>query len=144
VLTANPRVADALDAASIGFLTAVNLSGQPQTSPVWFLRDGDDLIVYSRPGTPRIASIAANPKVDLTLRGDRHGNGRLTVEGHAAVDPTLAPAHEFPGYLEKYGERLTENDWAPEGFAADYSVGIRIEPTRVISWGLSAVIAAEQ
>jgi hypothetical protein len=41
-----------MDREIIGFLTAVAPSGQPQTSPVWYIRDGDRLVVYNRPDRP--------------------------------------------------------------------------------------------
>ena len=50
--------------------------------------------------------------------------------GSAAVtdDP---PAHEIPEYIEKYADFIARNSWTPESFAADYSVPMRIEATRL-------------
>ena len=45
MLTSNTALAEALDSAIIGFLTAVDGRGQPQTTPVWYIRDGGDLVV---------------------------------------------------------------------------------------------------
>ncbi len=143
MLTGNPRVIEALDRAEVGFLTAVNEEGQPQTTPVWFLRDGDDLIVYNRPATPRLRSLEANPKVALALRGDRKGSGLLTIEGVARIDHDLAPAHMIPAYLDKYHEAIRGLGWSPEEFGADYTVAVRIAVSRVRAWGLTHVIAAE-
>ncbi len=130
--------------ALIGFLTAVNHEGQPQTSPVWFLRDGEDLVVYNRATSPRLRSMARNDRVSLVLRADRHGIGLLTLEGRAAVDESLRPAHEVDGYMAKYGVEIERLGWTPEQFASMYSVGLRIVVTRVRSWDIEQVIAAER
>jgi PPOX class probable F420-dependent enzyme len=143
MITTHDGVAEALDLAHIGFLTAVDSTGQPQTSPVWFLRTGEDLIVYNRPVSPRLASIAANPKVAVTLRADRRGDGMLTLEGRAAVDPALPPADAIEAYIDKYADGIESIGSNPPQFAAEYSVGIRIEVTRVRVFGIEEVIGAE-
>ena len=125
-----------LDREIIGFLTAVNAEGQPQASPVWFLRDGDDIIVYNKAATPRLASVAANPKVSFNLRGDLRASGAVLMEGEARVEPGLPPAKDLPGYVEKYGGEIERLGWTPESFSDDYSVGMRIVITRDRSWGL--------
>ena len=39
MLSDTPGLTDVLDADLVGFLTAVNAKGQPQTSPIWFILD---------------------------------------------------------------------------------------------------------
>ncbi|HJQ77793.1 MAG TPA: pyridoxamine 5'-phosphate oxidase family protein [Acidimicrobiia bacterium] len=125
-----------LDRELIGFLTAVNRSGQPQTSPVWYLRVGDDLVVYNRPGSPRLSSIAANPRVAFTLRGDLRARGGVSLEGQATMAEDLPTAEELPGYVDKYGREIDRLGWTPASFSADYSLGLRIVVTRVRAFGL--------
>ncbi len=136
MLTNRTALATILDRDLIGFLTAVDGDGQPQTSPVWFVRDGDDIVVYNKPDTPRLDSIAANPKVAFNLRGDRAAIGMAVFEGNAVLEPDLPPAEDFPGYVEKYHREIESLGWTPETFSADYSVGIRITVTRVRAGGL--------
>jgi len=139
MVTDQPTLAKILDHDLIGLLTAVDGEGQPQTSPVWFVRDGEDIVVYNKPDTPRLGSIAANPKVSLSLRGDRRGRGAVLIEGIATSEPDLPPAQDFPGYVDKYGREIDRLGWTPESFSSDYSAGIRITPTRTRAWGLDAL-----
>lgn len=139
MLTDNTVLAKALDNDLIGFITAVDESGQPQTSPVWFVRDGEDIIIYNQPETARFNSIAANPKVAFNLRGDRRARGAVIVEGVATKEETLPPPIDFPGYLDKYAREIERLGWTPESFSADYSTGLRLEVTRVRAWGLDAL-----
>ena len=66
----------------------------------------------------------------LHLDGNGKGSDIVVVLGDAAVtdDP---PAHEVPDYVEKYADFIAGNSWTPESFAADYSVPMRIEATRL-------------
>lgn len=140
MLSDDPRIARALDDALIGFVTAVNRAGQPQTSPVWFLREGDELIVYNKAETPRLASIAGNSRIAFTLRGDPKARGGLSLEGRAVEAPDLGPSHELPAYVEKYRGEMERIGWTPETFHDDYPVPIRITVTRVRSWGLDILL----
>jgi len=138
MLTDNAKAAAIIDRDLIGFLTAVNESGQPQTAPVWFWRDGDDLVVYNRPNSPRLTSIAANPKVSFSLRGDIRAAGALILEGTAAIGG-LPAAVDIPEYVAKYESEIERLGWTPEVFSDMYSEGVRITITRVWAWGLDAL-----
>jgi PPOX class probable F420-dependent enzyme len=119
----------------IGWLTTVSPAGRPQPVPVWFLWDGDrSILLYSRPGTRKLANIAANPKVSLNLDSDGIEADIVVVWGEMRVsdDP---PAHEVPEYSEKYRGRIAALSWkTPDVFAADFSVPLRIEITRIHGW----------
>jgi len=107
----------ALDSALIGFLTAVNPQGQPQTSPIWFIRDGEDIVIYNRPTAARLESIDSNDRVTLNLRADRRARSGISLEGGATVDASLPPAIDFPGCVDKYGEEIKRLGWTPESFS---------------------------
>ncbi len=115
----------------IAWLVTVSPRGMPQPSPIWFLWDGaDSLLIYSRPDTPKLRNIAANPRVAVHLEGDGRGGDIIVLLGRAAVteDP---PGDEIPDYVEKYRELIAGNGWTPASFAADYSVPLRVTATRL-------------
>jgi PPOX class probable F420-dependent enzyme len=116
------------------WLTTVSSEGQPQSTPVWFLWDGFTFLVYSRPDTPKLANIASNPKVSVHLDGDAAGNDVATFEGTAEVLRDRPPADQVPAYVEKYSGPIRDLGLTPESFAVDYSVPIRITPTRDRIW----------
>lgn len=136
MLSDNELLAQILDRELIGLLTAVDPSGQPQTAPVWFVRDGDDIVVYNRPDTPRLSSIAVNPKVALTLRGDRRGMGGVSIEASATQDESMPPPQDFPGYLDKYKGEIELIGYTAEEFSVGYGAGVRLVVTRVRAFGL--------
>lgn len=116
------------------WLTTVRPNGQPQTSPVWFLYDDGEFLVYSLPGTARTANLGANPRVSLNLDGNGEGGDIVTIEGIARIDPDAPPSDRMPVYQEKYAASIARNGWTPESFAADYPVAVRIVPKRARVW----------
>jgi len=143
MLTSKTGLAEALDSAIIGFLTAVNGRGQPQTSPVWYIRDEEDLVIYNRPTAARLRSITNNNRVAFNLRADWRAGSGISLEGEAAIDSELPPAVDFPGYVDRYGSEIAGLGWTPESFSSDYAVGLRIIVTRVRDWGVVKLNAGE-
>ena len=133
-LEENSEARDRLATEPIIWLTTVRANGQPQTSPVWFLPAGDELVIYSLPDTARVANIEANPRVALNLDGNGQGGAIVTVEGLARIDKEYPSADEVPAYVEKYRSFMARNGWTPEVFAARYSVPIRVSLTRSRAW----------
>ena len=130
----NPEAARRLDAEPIIWLTTVRGNGQPQTSPVWFLRQADEVLIYSLPDTARVGNIESNPRVALNLDGNGQGGAIVTLEGTARIDSTLPSADQLPAYVAKYREFMARNGWTPEVFASKYSTPIRISLTRGRAW----------
>ncbi len=118
-----------LDDELIIWLTTVNPSGQPQSSPVWFWWDGSEFLVYSLPSA-RVRNVRHNPKVALNLDGNGEGGDIVTIEGIARIDRSGPPASVHTEYVAKYQRKFEQHGWTPEWFASRYSVPIRIEPTR--------------
>lgn len=113
------------------WLTTVTQAGQPQSTPVWFRWDGDTFLIYSQPERPKLRNIENDPKVSLHLVGDPEGEDVITFEGTAAVDPSAPSADRLDGYMEKYAPLIERFGWTPSSMARDYSVAIRVTPTRV-------------
>jgi PPOX class probable F420-dependent enzyme len=113
------------------WLTTVTADGQPQSTPIWFAWDGETFLFYSQPGRPKLANIAGNPKVSLHVVGDVEGEDVVTFEGVATLDPSAPPSDTVPAFLQKYHRLIARFGWTPAGMAADYSVAVRVRPTRV-------------
>lgn len=129
----NAKVRRRLSREIVAWMTTVSPTGQPQTSPVWFLLDGDDIVMYSLE-SPRVRNVEQHPEVSLNLDGDHYGGNVLSIEGEATIDRTIPPADENGAYLNKYRTYIAANRWTPEEFAAGYPVPIRIRINRMRSW----------
>lgn len=118
----------------MAWLTTVDPKGRPQSSVVWFLWQDDELLVYSRPGKPKVSNVEGNPFVSLVLNSDERGNDMVSIEGMARIDPSYPPADRVPAYLDKYRGPIAGLGMTPESFARAYSVPILIRPTRARYW----------
>lgn len=123
-----------LDTDLIGWLTTVDPRGQPQSSAVWFLRVGEELLVFSRADATRLVNLAENPRVAFNLRGDAAGDTIVTIEGAAAVDHGAPTPIDVGPYMAKYGDEIERLGWTHTGFDEDFPVAIRIRVTRVRAW----------
>ncbi|MFI5607295.1 TIGR03667 family PPOX class F420-dependent oxidoreductase [Amycolatopsis sp. NPDC051903] len=129
--TPDPKLIDRA-AEPVAWLTTITPKGRPAPRPVWFVLDGDDIVVFSQPDTAKLRHIAANPEVSFHLNSDEHGGSILVVNGRAQVEE--GKASDAPGYLDKYQSRFAGIGFADAaGFDASYSVRLRIVPER--SWG---------
>jgi PPOX class probable F420-dependent enzyme len=125
------RAARRLREERIAWLTTVSPRGMPQPVPVWFLWDGDaSVLLYSQPDTPKLRNISEHPRVSLHLDGNGRGGDIVVCVGTARItdDPSADQVEE---YLEKYAEPIERNRWTPASFAADYSVPLRIDVSRI-------------
>ena len=118
----------------IGWLTTVGLDGRPYTVPVWFLWDGNAVLIFSQPRKQKIRNLRKNARVTLALDDTKQGEDVVIVEGTAEVLDNPDISATLPAYVEKYGAMMQDMGSTPEAMAADFSVGIRVTPTKFRSW----------
>jgi len=123
-------VEERLTREAVIWLTTLRSDGQPQTSPVWFVWDGQSFLIYSIPRSQKVPNIRANPKVSLNLDGDGTGGGIITMEGEARIDDRAPLASQMQTYADKYRQLIKDMGAEPEPFAKEYSTAIRVTPTR--------------
>lgn len=126
------RVARRLEEESVIWLTTVTPGGQPLPVPIWFIWDGDDeVLVYSRPNTPKLRNIAENSKVSLNLNSTPSGGNVIQFDGEAHHDSAAPPASDVDAFVAKYNAGFKGLEVTPEEFASDYSAAVRVRLTKV-------------
>ena len=128
------RVSARLRDELVAWFVTVAADGTPVPTPVWFLWDGETILIYSQPNKPKLRHIAANPRVSLAMRTDEDGDALVVITGEAAVDDRAPRADELPAYLEKYRDAIARLGSDPVAFAGSYSTAVRIRPTRLRAW----------
>jgi PPOX class probable F420-dependent enzyme len=115
----------------IAWLTTVGSNGHPYTVPVWFLWEGETVLIFSQPKKQKVRNLRNNPYVTVALDGTNQGDDVVIVEGTAELlnDPNINS--KLPAYAEKYGTLLQDMGLTPESMAADYSQAIRVTPTKI-------------
>ncbi len=54
----------------IARMSTIDPAGYPHTVPVWFMLDGEDVVIISARGTRKVEHILANPKGSVTIGGE--------------------------------------------------------------------------
>jgi PPOX class probable F420-dependent enzyme len=113
------------------WFTSVSDGGVPAPNPVWFVPDGDDLVVFSQPSSRRVHNIGARPVVTLHFNSDPSGGDVVVITGRASVTHGSKPS-ALPAYLEKYESEITGAlGTTVAEIDATYDTEIRVRPTRV-------------
>ena len=126
-----PEAARRIADDHVVWLTTVTDGGVPAPNPVWFVPDGDDLVVYTAPGSRKVHNIEQRAKVAVHFNSDRQGGDVVVITGVASLAHGRAPSR-FPGYLDKYLADI-EGPLATtvEDIDRTYDTEVRIRPTGV-------------
>lgn len=130
----NARLQTQLNEELVIWLTTTSADGTPQPNPVWFITEGDDIIVYSNRSAARNRNLERNNRVSLNFNSDPHADHMTVITGTAVVDHTITPANTSAAYMAKYGQLIPGLDMTPESYAETFSVPLRITSAKVRGW----------
>ena len=113
------------------WLTTVSANGTPQPRLVWFIWDGDAVIVYSQPEAWKVRHVRHNPHVALHFNSDPEGSDFQVMIGEAVIDEEAPPVIDEPRYLAKYREGIFGIDMTEQSYSDTFRTAIRIRPKYV-------------
>jgi PPOX class probable F420-dependent enzyme len=118
------------------WLTTVGSDLTPQPRPVWFIRDGDTILIYSQAAAHKVKHLSRSARVALHFNTpDELGEKDvIVITGSAVIDASAPPAHKVPAYFRKYKAGIAGLGSSPEEFSREYSVAIRVTPTSIRGW----------
>lgn len=117
------------------WFTTVGTDLTPQPRPVWFIWDGESFLIFSKPDAYKVGHIMEHPNVALHFNTDEKADENVIVFlGKAEFDTSASPPHKIPVYLEKYASGIDALDMTPESFSDEYSLAIRVTPTKLRGW----------
>lgn len=114
------------------WLTTVKPDGQPQSHPVWFVVEGDDLLMWSVPGE-RSKNLEDNKRVSANVNDNGRGGDVLTIEGIASFEPERGPGSANPDFVSRYQPLIDSFNSTWDWFDGRYDLPIRITPTKIYS-----------
>ncbi len=113
------------------WLTTVTDRGVPAPNPVWFVPDGDDLVVYTTPTSRRIHNLTRRPVASVHFNSDEHGGDVVVITGDVEMTHGQPPS-AFPGYLAKYEDDiLGPLATTVEAIDETYNTQLRIHPRKI-------------
>ena len=92
------------------------------------------MLIFSQPQKQKIRNLRNNARVTLALDETKQGEDVVIVEGTAELLDNPDISVMLPAYVEKYGAMIQDMGWTPASMASDYSLGIRVTPTKFRSW----------
>ncbi|MCA1670113.1 MAG: PPOX class F420-dependent oxidoreductase [Thermomicrobia bacterium] len=117
-----------LDAPRVGTLGTTNADGSPLLTPVWHMRDGDEIWLAIGPRSPKARNIRRDPRVVYVVM-DSDGYTYVTITGRARMESGeggAKPRAMAIRYLgEQAGARFAERDYIQE------EIVCRITPEQV-------------
>ncbi len=126
-----PRARRRIDADRVVWLTTITDRDIPAPNPVWYVPDGDAIVVFTAPTSHKVRNLEQRPQVALHFNTDPAGSDVVVITGQVEITHGEAPSR-FPGYLAKYGPELSERlGWTVEELDRGFSTQLRIMPTRV-------------
>lgn len=54
----------------LAHVTTINPDGYPHTVPIWYIIDGDDIVIATGPNSRKVNNIRTNPKGAVTVGGE--------------------------------------------------------------------------
>jgi PPOX class probable F420-dependent enzyme len=133
----DPRVQTFLATKQVVVLATVGRDGAPLLTPMWFLADGESLVMVTHAGSAKTRNVARDPRVAVVAEAGTRGDIRgVHVSGRAEhlTDPEET-ARLAGRLLDRYHPDL-ERRWAGRVMPPD-RVMYRIVPARVSTWGLA-------
>lgn len=124
------RARETLQQPVIVRVSTITPAGYPHTVPVWFILDGDELVLFAERSTQKVKHARANPKGSIAIGGDPVGSPGYLIEGDFVVeeDPDWLWTRRITHHYEPAEQaEKSLSDW--QGLEM---VVLRLRPTRVI------------
>ncbi|MBJ7601657.1 MAG: TIGR03667 family PPOX class F420-dependent oxidoreductase [Candidatus Dormibacteraeota bacterium] len=113
------------------WLSTTGRDGTPQPNPVWFLWDGQSVLVYNRSDAARLKHIESRPRVALNFNANGQGGDIVVLTGRAELTPGERPSDQHAEYIAKYRVRMEQVSRSVADFARSYPVSLRVWPDNV-------------
>ena len=128
-------IRDALEREAVVWLSSIRPDGRPHLAPLWFLWDGQSILVFSKPHAQKVRNLQADPRVMVAV-------GEPGVEFDVELIEAMAELPKTPtrrllpeAFASKYAELAARAGVTFDRFAAVYSQPIWLRPTRWLGWG---------
>lgn len=123
-----------LDGPHFAVVATLTASGAPHTSTVWYLRDGDAILLSVTADKLKARNLARDPRISLTV-SDR-ANPYHSVDIRGSAELVNDPAKALPARLAK--RYLGDADANPPEPAEIKRLIVRVTPAKVTEFKVSA------
>ena len=123
--------ADLFDVTALAILATLMPDGSPQATPVWFNRDGDDILVNSARGRAKDRNMRRDPRVAVTIVDPANPYRYLEIRGRVThITEDGADAH-----IDELARAYLNVPEYPYRVPGEVRVTYRITPDHVTTMG---------
>ncbi|MDT0347358.1 PPOX class F420-dependent oxidoreductase [Streptomyces litchfieldiae] len=133
VMTKDERLAFLAEGTRTGMLSTVRADGRPHVAPVWFVPDGEELVLTTDATSVKGRNMARDPRVSLGVDAPRPPYDFVVVEGVASLSEDPA---ELLTWATRIAARYMGEERAREFGERNGVPGqllVRIRPERVVA-----------
>ena len=70
----------------IARISVIDTQGYPHTVPIWFARDGEDVVFFSSRDAKKVGFALANPNGAVSLGGNPYGSEGYLMKGKFSIE----------------------------------------------------------
>jgi PPOX class probable F420-dependent enzyme len=120
------RYHDILESTTMGHLATVDEEGRPQVNPVWFLWDGEHILLSVKPGTRKYKNLRRDPRVAISFLDPARPERYVELRGEVAS----FELYETLDFVNLLARKYTGADFT-HGYPGEHRYKLTI---RVDSW----------
>ncbi len=98
-----------LEGRHLAVITTIGPDGYPQSTPVWYMPDGDSVGIIADPDSVKVRNIRRNPRISITIASEGRPYRYILFKGDAEL---------HTGGVDGYPGRMAERYLGREGGAA--------------------------
>lgn len=130
--SASSHVRSRLEGDVVLWLTTTRRDGSPVSRPVWFVWDGDAIVVYSRPAAHKVTHLRERPQASVHFEGGVEGDDVVVIDVRGEVLPDAVPPSQLGSYTSKYAGRIERLGLSRERYDALFTTQLRLIPLREV------------
>lgn len=143
IVMSEAELAEFLDEVRVVTCASIGLSGRPHLMPLWFVRDGVDLLCWTFAKSQKALNLRRDPRATLSLElGDTYDQlrGAMYEADAELIDDTARVAKFGLAIASRYALDGADPSTAPPGLRemieaqAAKRVAMRFHPTRTVTW----------
>ncbi len=86
-----PSTERALRGCPVLWLSSVSADGRPHVVPVWFVWEGERIVLFSKPNARKLRNLRCEPRAMVAIGAPWRRFDVELIEAHAEVPRVLAP-----------------------------------------------------
>lgn len=120
-----------LEKPNLAVLATISPSGRPQATPVWFLLDGDEILMNTSQGRVKLRNVQADPRVAVTIYDKDNPYLYVQVRGRVTIDPKSG-ARDIDRLSQRYRGKPYQY---PPSDAPERRVSLHLKPSAISGMG---------